>query len=47
MKMILKEVEPTSGEIYINGKSIVNIPHNKVPFLRRKWELFFSDKKKL
>lgn len=43
MKMILKEVEPTSGEIYINGKSIVNIPHNKVPYLRRKMGVVFQD----
>ena len=43
MKMILKEVEPTSGSIYINGKDITNIPKKKVPFLRRKMGIVFQD----
>lgn len=43
MKMILKEVEPTSGNIYINGKDITNIPKKKVPFLRRKMGIVFQD----
>lgn len=43
MKMILKEVEPTSGDIYINGKSIKNIPRKKVPYLRRKMGIVFQD----
>lgn len=43
MKMILKEVEPTSGDIYIDGKNITNIPKSKVPFLRRKMGVVFQD----
>lgn len=43
MKMILKEVEPTSGDIYINGKNITNIPKNKIPYLRRKMGIVFQD----
>ena len=43
MKMLLKEVEPTSGSIYINGKDITKIPKNKVPFLRRKMGIVFQD----
>lgn len=43
MKMLLKEVEPTSGSIYINGKDITKIPKNKVPILRRKMGIVFQD----
>ena len=43
MKMLLKEVEPTSGSIYINGKDITKIPKNKVPLLRRKMGIVFQD----
>ncbi len=43
IKMILKEVEPTSGSIYINGKDITKIPKKKVPFLRRKIGVIFQD----
>ncbi len=43
MKMILKEEEPTSGEIYINGKPITNLSRNKIPYLRRKMGVVFQD----
>jgi len=43
MKMILKEVEPTSGSIYINGNDITKLPKNKVPYLRRKMGIVFQD----
>lgn len=43
MKMLLKEVEPTAGRIYINGKDITNIPKKKVPYLRRSMGIVFQD----
>ena len=43
MKMILKEVEPTSGSIYVNGRDITKIPKNKVPYLRRSLGIVFQD----
>ena len=43
MKMLLKEVEPTSGHIFVNGKDITQIPKNKVPMLRRKMGIVFQD----
>ena len=43
IKMILKEVEPTSGRIYINGKDITRLPKNKIPHLRRSMGIVFQD----
>ena len=43
IKMILKEVEPTSGRIYINGKDITRLPNNKIPPLRRSMGIVFQD----
>lgn len=43
MKMILKEVEPTSGSIYVDGKDITRIPKAKIPYLRRKMGIVFQD----
>lgn len=43
MKMLLKEVEPTSGSIYINGKDITKLPQKGVPILRRKMGIVFQD----
>ena len=43
MKMLLKEVEPTSGSIFINGKDITKMPKDKIPYLRRKMGIVFQD----
>ena len=43
IKLILKEEEPTSGNIIINGKDITFLKKKKVPFLRRSMGVVFQD----
>ena len=43
IKMLLKELEPNSGRIYINGADITKLPKNKVPNLRRSMGVVFQD----
>ncbi len=42
-KMLLKEVEPTSGEIYVNGQNLRKLPKRKIPKYRRKIGVVFQD----
>lgn len=43
MRMLLKEIEPTSGNIVIDGISINNISRKEIPFFRRKVGVVFQD----
>ena len=43
IKMILKEEEPTSGNIIINGKDTTFLKPSKVPYLRRSMGIVFQD----
>jgi cell division transport system ATP-binding protein len=43
IKMIFREVLPTSGSIIVNGKNIVNISEGEVPYLRRSLGIVFQD----
>ena len=43
IKMMLKEEDPTSGNIIINGRDITNLKANKVPYLRRSMGIVFQD----
>lgn len=43
MRMILKEVEPTSGDIFIDGMDIKNFRRKDIPFLRRQLGVVFQD----
>lgn len=42
-KMLLKEIEPTSGEIYVDGESLKKISKRKIPKYRRKIGVIFQD----
>ena len=43
IKMILKEEEPTTGRLVINGKDTTFLKQNRVPFLRRSMGVVFQD----
>ncbi len=43
MKLLLKEIEPTVGKIYINGKDITHMPRKNIPYLRRSMGIVFQD----
>jgi len=43
IKMLLKEVDPTAGEVIIAGTNITKLTHKEVPFYRRKIGVVFQD----
>lgn len=43
IKLILKEEEPTSGNIIINGKDTTFLKPNRIPYLRRSMGVVFQD----
>ncbi len=43
LKALLKEVEPTSGKIFINNADITQLSRKEIPFLRRKMGVVFQD----
>ncbi len=47
MRLLIKELEPTSGSIRVAGRDLGQIPHKKVPFYRRNIGMVFQDFKLL
>ena len=43
IKMLLKEENPTQGNIIINGKDITFLKASKIPYLRRRMGVVFQD----
>lgn len=43
IKLLLKEVEPTSGKIILSNKDITKVKNRKIPYIRRKIGVVFQD----
>lgn len=42
-KLLTKELEPTSGRIFLNGQNIAKIRRSQIPFMRRGIGIVFQD----
>jgi cell division transport system ATP-binding protein len=47
MRLLLKEIDPTSGSIRVAGRELTEIPEKKVPYYRRNVGVVFQDYKLL
>lgn len=43
IKLLMKEINPTSGKLLFNNEDITNITHKEIPFHRRKIGMVFQD----
>lgn len=43
IKMLFKEIEPTSGKLFLNDTDVTSLKKNQVPFYRRKIGVIFQD----
>jgi len=47
LKCVYREVRPTSGDVVVDGQQLSQLPHSRVPALRRKVGVVFQDFKLL
>ena len=47
MRLLIKEAEPTGGEIRVAGRDVVKIPRARIPYYRRNLGVIFQDYKLL
>ena len=43
LKLIYREIEPSAGQILVNGRNVASIPRSKIPFLRRTIGVVFQN----
>lgn len=42
-KLIIAEIQPTSGNVYVNGVCVNNLKHKEIPYFRRSIGMVFQD----
>ncbi len=47
IRLVLKELEPTSGRIFVGGRDLTRLRRSKIPLLRRNVGCVFQDFKLL
>ena len=43
LKLILREILPTEGKVYVNGNDIAALKRRKIPYIRRQMGIIFQD----
>lgn len=43
LRLVYRDVEPTSGQVVVNGRNVSSIPSKKIPYLRRTIGVVFQD----
>jgi len=43
IKLLLRELTPTSGSVWVNGEDVVRLKHRKIPKFRRNLGIVFQD----
>lgn len=43
IKLLLKEINPTKGSIYVNREDVTKVSNRKIPFIRRDMGVVFQD----
>ena len=43
IKMLFREVLPTTGSIFVNGVDILSLTPNEIPYMRRQLGIIFQD----
>lgn len=43
IRLLFREVLPSSGELMVNGQDVIHMPHGEVPYLRRGLGVIFQD----
>lgn len=43
IKLLMKEIEPTKGKVFVNGRDLVRLRRKQVPILRRSIGVVFQD----
>lgn len=47
LRLIYRDILPSKGEVFVNGKNILDLPRKKIPIFRRKIGVVFQDFKLL